>query len=371
MELDVRKQPKTDAGLTAPVRSALGAPNEPPADLGPLKPTAVYNTFWRFAAERQRVFFRRLRCGSPPWTQDAVLRAHKFTNAYRASDRVSQYLIRSIIYRPDLSEEPAEVVFRILLFKLFNRIETWELLEQELGILTYSDYSFKRYDRILSAAMARGDRIYSGAYIMPSGRSFGYDRKHRNHLTLLGHMMADGLPARLAESASLESAFTQVRRYPGIGDFLALQYVTDVNYSQVTDFTEMDFVVAGPGAMDGIRKCFADTGGMSNAEVIRLVAEQQESEFERLGLAFLSLWGRRLQLIDCQNLFCEVDKYARVKHPDAIGNSGRKRIKQRFRPSPVPIQYWYPPEWGINTAALAAQTGQPEDPGSSQKNERC
>ena len=315
------------------------------------------------------MFFERLRRGPPPWTQDAVLRAHKFTNAYRASDRVSQYLIRSIIYRPDLSDAPAEVVFRILLFKFFNRIETWKLLEHELGTLTYSDYSFRRYDRVLSAAMARGDRIYSGAYIMPSGRSFGHDRKHRNHLTLIGRMMADGLPSRLAQSASMESAFTEVRRYPSIGNFLALQYVTDVNYSHVMNFTEMDFVVPGPGAVDGIRKCFADTGGMSNADVIRVAAERQEVEFERLGLEFLSLWGRRLQLIDCQNLFCEVGKYARVAHPDATGNSGRRRIKQRFRPSPAAIQYWYPPEWGINTAALAAQTEHPEDPGSSQPNQ--
>ncbi len=299
-----------------------------------------------------------------------MLRAHKFTNVYRASDRVSQYLIQNVIYRPDLSDEPTEVVFRVLLFKLFNRVETWELLEHELGTLTFSDYSFRRYDRVLSAAMARGDSIYSGAYIMPPGRFFGHDRKHRNHLTLLGRMMADGLPARLAESPSMESAFTQVRRYPSIGNFLALQYVTDVNYSDVTDFTEMDFVVAGPGAVDGIRKCFASTGGLSNADVIRVMAERQEVEFERLGLEFLSLWGRRLQLIDCQNLFCEVDKYARVAHPDASGYSRRTRIKQKFRPSPAPIQYWYPPDWGINTAALADQTGDPEDPSSLQPNQR-
>ena len=34
------------------------------------------------------------------------LRAHKFTNAYRASDRVSQYLIRRVIYRADLPDDP-------------------------------------------------------------------------------------------------------------------------------------------------------------------------------------------------------------------------------------------------------------------------
>ena len=77
------------------------------------------------------VFFRRLERRPPPWTDDPVLRAHKFTNAYRASDRVSQYLIRRVIYRDDLPDDPAEVVFRILLFKLFNRIETWELLEKK------------------------------------------------------------------------------------------------------------------------------------------------------------------------------------------------------------------------------------------------
>lgn len=83
---------------------------------------------------------------------------------------------------------------------------------------------------------------------------------------------------------------------------------------------------------------------------IRWVTERQDDEFERLGLRFQDLWGRKLQLIDCQNLFCEVDKYARVKHPEASGLSGRTRIKQRYRTTPTPIAYWYPPKWGINDA---------------------
>ncbi len=115
----------------------------------------------------------------PPWTQDPVIRAHKFTNAYRASDRVSQYLIRNVIYRPDLPADADEVVFRILLFKLFNKIETWELLQEVLGPLTYGRYSFKRYDKVLDRAMTRGETIYSAAYIMPSGGSLGHERKHQ------------------------------------------------------------------------------------------------------------------------------------------------------------------------------------------------
>ena len=125
-----------------------------------------------------------------------------------------------------------------------------------------------------------------------------------------------------------------LKSYPSIGDFLAYQYVTDVNYSPITDFTENEFVVPGPGSLDGIRKCFADTGGLNEPEIIKFVAERQEKEFSRLGLRFRSLWGRPLQLIDCQNLFCEVDKYSRVRHPELIGISGRVRIKQRFREKP-------------------------------------
>lgn len=326
-------------------------PTAPPPNITPLKPTPVYDSYWHFAAERQRVFFRRLEKLIPPWTVDPILQTFKFTNAYRASDRVSQYLIRRVIYRDDLSNDPEEVVFRVLLFKMFNRIETWELLENTLGPVNYAGYSFKRYDQALTRAMARGLRIYSAAYIMPSGGSLGHDRKHRNHLTLIGRMMDDGLPARLANSASMKEAFDLIRSYPTIGDFLAYQYVTDVNYSTITDFGEMEFVVPGPGSIDGISKCFASTAGLSEAQVIRLMAERQEIEFARLGLNFQSLWGRRLQLIDCQNLFCEVGKYARVVHPDIKGESGRTRIKQKFTQNSEPLPQWYPPKWGINVPA--------------------
>jgi hypothetical protein len=110
----------------------------------------------------------------------------------------------------------------------------------------------------------------------------------------------------------------------------------------------MEFVMPGPGAKDGIRKCFETSGKYSEADLIKFVAERQTEEFSRLGLKFRSLWGRPLQLIDCQNLFCEVDKYARVAHPDVCGITGRMRIKQKFMANSQVIHYWFPPKWGIN-----------------------
>ncbi len=323
--------------------------------LAPATVSEVYESYWRFAAERQEVFFRRARGEPAPWTRNAVLTTYKFTNAYRASDRVSQYLIRHVIYRSDLPNSPREVFFRILLFKLFNKIETWKLLERSFGLITFEDYRFAPFDEVLSRAMREGRRIYSAAYIMPPGSSaFGRTAKHQNHLLLLERMMADRLPERLAQTRTMQEGFEKLRSYPTIGDFLAYQFVTDINYSEITDFSEMDFVVPGPGARDGLRKCFVDPGGLNEPELIRLMADLQEQEFERLGLGFQSLWGRRLQLIDCQNLFCEVDKYARVVHPEVEGRTGRTRIKQKFEPIPTQIEFFYPPKWRLNEKIRAS-----------------
>ncbi|RBP45081.1 hypothetical protein DES53_10377 [Roseimicrobium gellanilyticum] len=313
----------------------------------PLKTTVVFDTYWILAAKRQGIFFARFKNESPPWTTDPILKTYKFTNAYRASDRVSQYLIREVIYKGDQS--PREIFFRTLLFKLFNRIETWELLSENFGSPSSRDYRFAHYDRILSQAMSRGEKLYSAAYIMPSGgKSFPCKRKHQMHLQLLERMLSDSIYTRLTDSQSMGDAFALLRGYPTIGDFLAYQYVTDLNYSASMHLSEMEFTCAGPGAKSGIAKCFKDKGGLSDTQIIEMMCVRQKEEFLRLGLQFQDLWGRKLQLIDCQNLFCEVDKYSRVAHPEFSGVSGRTRIKQKFHPRQARLKPWYPPKWELN-----------------------
>lgn len=151
----------------------------------------------------------------------------------------------------------------------------------------------------------------------------------------------------------MQGLFEILRGYPSLGDFLAFQFTIDLNYSELTDFSEMDFVVAGPGARNGIEKCFKDTAGLTEAEVIAHMARIADEEFDRLGLHFTKLGGKRpLQLIDCQNVFCETDKYARVAHPEFSGASGRTRIKQRFNANTAPLPQFSPPKWGINAAQV-------------------
>lgn len=317
--------------------------------------TPVYDSYWRFASARQGIFSRRVRGEPPPWTTDPIVAEHRFTNAYRASDRVSQYLIRHVIY--DGAQGPEEIFFRTILFKIFNRIDTWKLLVDRLGgVPTWATFDLEAYARIFDAAMAADERLYSAAYIMPSP-PFGHARKHRNHLQLLEQMMRDGVPQHVSAAASLKEVFEILRSYPSLGDFLAFQFAIDLNYSDVVNFSEMDFVVAGPGARDGIKKCFEVVDHVTDAEVIAHMASIAEQEFDRLGLPFEKLGGTRpLQLVDCQNIFCETDKYARVAHPEFSGESGRTRIKQKFAVNEAPLPQFYPPKWGIEVTWSAPST---------------
>lgn len=313
------------------------------------RPTVVFDSYWKFAAARQAIFFKRIGGVPPPWTQDPILQDYKFTNAYRASDRTSQYLIRRVIYEGD--QRPDEVFFRTILFKLFNRIETWEALSSTLGHLAAADFDPDAYAKALADMRARGDRLYSAAYIVPPVYGSG-EAKHIGHLRLLDGMLQDRLCDQIVAASTLADVYGQLRKYPSLGPFLAFQFTIDLNYGPALAFDEQEFVVAGPGAREGIAKCFRDREEWSDEDLIHWTVERQDDEFERRDITFQSLWGRPLKPIDCQNLFCEIAKYSRVAHPRFTAPGGRSRIKQRFSSRGRLEGVWYPPKWGLE--ALAA-----------------
>jgi hypothetical protein len=348
--------PRRDETVTSMERVALTGLVRIRVGSRELVATPVLSSYWTLATERQRVYYGRLSGRPGPWTDDPVVQRYRFTNAYRAADRVSQDLLRVQYHGPPTA---TEIVFRTLLFRLFNRTNTWQLLERSFGTPTWSEFELARYATILSRAMAHGQRIYSAAYILPPPR-LGAVAKHENHLRLVELMMSDRLPERVTAANSLRQVYELIRSYPSMGPFLAYQLAIDLNYSTVLSFDEDDFVVAGPGARSGIAKCFADTGGLTDEEIIRWMADSQEKQCAELGLDFRDLFGRRLRLIDCQNLFCETDKYARVAHPEIVGRGDRTRIKQEFAPAGPLSAPFFPPKWGLDEE-IGRRTGDRPD----------
>ncbi len=304
----------------------------------------VYDTYWKTAAERQEIFFKRLKGLPPPYTTDPIYQSFKFCNVYRASDRVSQFLIKNVIYGSEFTS--VDTLFRIFLFRLLNKIETWQLLERKLGSITLEGFNLERYSKALEEIKLY-QPIYGNAFILCANKVFGYDKKHENHLALLNFVFKKDQNSNcLLEAGSLKDLFETLKSFPLIGNFMAYQIASDFNYSEVFNFNENDFTIAGPGAERGIKKCFLDTDGKSSDYIIQYMVNRQDREFERLGIKFKDLWGRPMHAIDCQGWFCETDKYSRVKFPGLKSN--RVRIKAKYKLSNTKIEYFYPPKWGIN-----------------------
>lgn len=309
-------------------------------------PTVVFQTFWEFASKRCQVYEQRLTGAPQPWTNDPILQHFKFTNVFRACDRVSQYLIK-VIYEPTASQHPEEVVFRILLFKLFNSILAWEILKAKFDMPTWKGFNQQAYAAVLGNAKAQGANIWNMAYVQNQNYATHLPTKHQRYLALLDHMMSTGVTAKLQAARTYQDAYQVLRTYPIHGEFIAMQHLTDLNYSEVINFDEDDFIVAGPGALDGIQKCFGVRPNQRDAAaIITDCVNDQDQFFQLVNAQPVKLNGkRRLHAIDVQNLFCETDKYARVAHPQY--NLGRTSIKQTLKPAgPLPSPE-FPPKWNL------------------------
>jgi 5-hmdU DNA kinase-like protein len=249
----------------------------------PPQATVVFETYWRFAAERQAILFRRLKGKPPPWTDDPILRSVRFANAYRAGDRrTSQLLIRRVIYEDATYHRGT--VFRTLLFRFFNLAATGRSRRPPSTSRRLHKRS-KTIIRLRARTPLRASshlcRRRGDCGNMGSNSSYCDSCSRRHRTADCGSEVAGG---------SLDA----LCRYPSIGPFLAYQLAIDLNYGPTPYFDEMDFVAVGPGAREGIEKCFDSRAGWSDEEIIRWVADCQELEFGSRGLVFSRLWG-----VDC------------------------------------------------------------------------
>lgn len=309
----------------------------------------IYDLYWYFASERQSAFERRLQGREAPWSDDPILKEFKFCNVYRAADRVSQYLIREVAYGAALDSD-ADRLFRIIAFRTFSKPETWRALIRKLQREPQlEDLKSGRFEEALDAIKREHGGLYTGAFILCATKAYGHSEKHKNHVALFKEMFFEREATKVIKNASsLEEIVHFLGSFPLTGPFMSYQIAVDLNYSAIVNFSENDFTQAGPGALRGLKKAFTDFGDYSPAEIIKWMVDRQAQEFERLGLTFKGLWGRSLHAIDCQGLFCELDKYCREAAPELISN--RSRIKTKFIPSPESMNLFFPPKWGINSS---------------------
>ena len=315
----------------------------------PIPDKRVLHYYFYFMQERMNIFWKKCEKNISPLTEDPILREYKFTNVYRACDRVSQYLISHVIYKHIDRFTPEDVLLRILVFKIFNKIETWDYLEKAYGDISVEHFDIEEICNLLSSRQELSP-IFSNAYMMTGNhRTYNYlPNKHSRWLRMVkDEFLGKGVINKILKANSMEAIFKSMEQCSFIGGFLAYQYTIDFNYSPYVNFDENSFVKAGIGAIRGIKKCFKSIGD-NYEDAIRYTYEHMDELRKEFGFeSFKPLPGREPHLIDIQNCFCETDKYLRVKMPELL--VGNVKIKQRYKETMYPIQYEFPPKWQINT----------------------
>lgn len=284
--------------------------------------------FWRFIDKRQRVWFRRVVDGqSPPWTEDHILQKYRFTNVYRKLDPGTQYVIQNIL-EADASRR--DKLLNVMMYRLIGRQETHEFL----GFQSLDSFDPSEFERRLKHRRDEiGEPVFTGAYMVSGYNQMGSSDKVENVARLFNKLTSneDFFDDVLA-SESLKDAYELIRSQPGFGNFLSYQVLVDLLYpvnsydsASVLPFSPDDWSSPGPGAQKGLKRLVDEFNGFDWVGVMRWLHQNQQNEFERLGLDFpylVNVEGEQLELslADVQNCLCEFYKYDKILH-----SNGRAR----------------------------------------------
>ena len=273
-----------------------------------------------------------------PWTKDPVLREFRFTNVRREHDRESLWLINHITSNPKVSYE--DKLLNCILFRLFNKHETSELIKQPIKF--NAKYDPESY-RVLFERRERDDPhfiFFTGAFItggmkralkwyLPKGTS--EDSMPMRVMKFMEHLYSDGVVSKIKACKDQKAVYDLLRSYLGIGDFLAYQMFVDMTYIKEFPFSENEFTAAGPGCKMGLNYLFLDRDGMSYEECLFWLRENLGDLFrDILGKPWdphtlfkdLPEHDRCLSVMSLENCFCELSKYIRAKN-----GTGRPRKK--------------------------------------------
>lgn len=270
-------------------------------------------SFFEFITERQNIYKRRFIDEEPfPWTDDDVMRVYHFCNVYRELDRGTRLVRNRILSQ----EDDRDVFFNTIVYRLVNRPKTFDIIG---GFTPVDEFDADWVVRQLHV-YAQDNKIFSPAYRISANRFADSDWKIDNvFYGIIRDDLLEYLPEYwmgVVHADSMEIVHKVLTQIRGIGDFIAYEIVTDLNY-ELLPFSENDFVNVGPGAKKGIEIIWGDVRHYETK--IEYLVENQEALFDQFDLDFFYCNGeheKRLTLRDMEHSLCEFAKWWRVTHED-------------------------------------------------------
>jgi len=298
-----------------------------------------YIGFWKYILERQKIWYKRFVLKEPyPWTKDKILQKYHFCNNYRELDKGTIYLIEKLV---PIKTKREEILFNVVIYRFFN---SYGFFDKIGGLLKPSDYNPQDFIKTLDQLIAKGESIYSPAYVVcPPIVKPNYRPKDKHvqlaYIIRILQEKINELIIKIDSANTAEESFDALKEIPGVNNFLAYEIWTDLTYFNFFKqrWTDNDFVNAGPGAIWGLNIMMGkDTKNLlfPKEQYLKLIyhlRDEMPNALKELGI--LEEWLKvsykeaysnvpYLSLRNVEHSLCEYRKYWRIKN----NKSARRRL---------------------------------------------
>lgn len=275
----------------------------------------VLEVFKYYVAERYRIHLLKDLEKKPfPWTQDVFLSMYRFTNIRREQDKNSIYLLNMM--KEHGNQLSVNMICNIMLFRLFNKIETMEYLG---GWVDFERYNPDKVRKQL-ADVPEGYVYFTNAYLS-SGmkKEFNlYFPKEPMRVVNIPNVVAVfgiGMYDRIKSAEQPQDVIDAFKSINGISDFLAYQLFVDLTYLDDFPWSENEFVVSGPGCELGLDYLFDNKGGLTYEELLFWLRDNCPITREWCMEHMIDLppEDRYMNVMSLENCMCELGKYMKTK----------------------------------------------------------
>jgi hypothetical protein len=281
-----------------------------------------YGPLFSWVMKREQIRIRKDSGAPYPWTDDPILAGYRFCNVRREDDRVTVWV------RENIREKYADHPHLWLMLCIARQINWPDTLADLIfnGAWPSSDaFDPREMTLVLNRRKQRGDKVYTGAYMISAPSQKGADKQAYIAETVIG-----ALWRRRAEyargfigPATLQKMHSFITRSNGWGAFMAYQAVVDMRFTSILGSAPdiAAWAAAGPGTIRGLNRIH---GRRVDAA---LSQGQALSEIRAIYKVIGAETGIAMDFSDVPNILCETDKYLRVKNgegkPRALYVAGR------------------------------------------------
>ena len=206
-----------------------------------------------------------------------------------------------------------------MLHLVFRKNSTYQQLKERLGVFP-GDLLVKGKVETVSRVLATIEKPFTGAYVVPPVK--GITPKYDGWLSLFENNNFE----QLSEIKNAKQAYEFLIGIDGLGQFLAMQFSTEIGWLDCVQYGGNEFVLPGNGAIRGLKK-LGLTGKQATKFIYALVEKTVQTDVVHF---------RPFTLMDIQNTMCEFDKFTRWL--GTFDNQGRDNQKRKYTANPTPIK---------------------------------